>query len=340
MKIGNLEVYGIIYKIENLVNHKVYIVQTTQGFDKRYSYKGKDIERVYKSHKKCEKTNTRHNQHLLKSIEKYGFESFKVNKIIDFAFSDYELDIKEKCWIQYYNSYHNGYNMTLGGDSAMRGSDHLMSRKVVQLSLDGEYIKTWGCMQQASEELGIQKSDICSVCRHYGNDITAGGYMWVYEEEYDSNKEYKYIKPKHPMIREIMQLDYDGNIINEYKSITEAVQQNEGFTIGGIYKCCNGIRKSYKNYLWLFKEEYNPKKEYKYNAQNNGKAKPVLVFDKNMNFIKECKSINESSKEFGYSIGCIKNQVHHRPNTIKDHIFIFKDEYEKQIKNNENNILR
>lgn len=339
MKIGNLEVYGIIYKIENLVNGKVYIGQTTQGFNKRYNRSGKDIERVYKTHKKCEKSNIRHNHHLLKSIEKYGFDNFKVDKIIDYAFSEYELDIKEKCWIQYYDSFYNGYNMTLGGDSAMRGSDHIMSRKVVQLSLDGEYIKTWDYMQQVSEELGIQKSDICSVCRHYGNDITAGGYMWVYEEEYDKNKEYKYIKPKHPMERNIVQLDFDGNFINEYNSITEVTNQNEGFIIGGIYKCCNGIRKSYKNYIWLFKEDYDPNKNYKYDAKSNGKSKPIVVFDKNMNILTECKSINEASIKFNYGVGQIKNHVHHRPNKITEHIFIFKDEYEKQIKNNES-ILR
>ena len=329
MKIGNIEVHGIIYKIENLINGKVYIGQTIQGFDKRYNCSGDGIERVYKHHKKREKTNARHNQYLLKSIEKYGFKNFKVNKIIDFAFSDYELDIKEKCWIQYYDSFNNGYNMTLGGDSAMRGGDHLMSRKVVQLSLDGEYIKTWSCMQQASESINISKSCICNVCKHVGNDITAGGYMWMYEEEYDSSKEYKYIKPKHPNMRAIIQLDYDGNIINEYESITEVVQQNEEFTIGGIYKCCNGMRKSYKNYLWLFKEEYDPNKEYKYNAKSNGKNKEVLVFDKNMNFIKEYKSITQASKDYKYCTTSIKNYLNHKPSKIKDYIFIYKEEYSK-----------
>ena len=34
MKIGNLEVYGIIYKIKNLTNGKCYVGATTQGFDK------------------------------------------------------------------------------------------------------------------------------------------------------------------------------------------------------------------------------------------------------------------------------------------------------------------
>lgn len=43
MKIGNIEAYGIIYKIENLINKKVYIGQTTRnnGFKGRYNAKSK-----------------------------------------------------------------------------------------------------------------------------------------------------------------------------------------------------------------------------------------------------------------------------------------------------------
>ena len=100
MKVGNLEVYGVIYKITNKVNGKVYIGQTILGFDNRYHYN------LYK--------NTS-NIHLKYSIEKYGFENFYVNKVFDIAFSKEELDIKEKLWIKYFDCINNGYNIQTGG---------------------------------------------------------------------------------------------------------------------------------------------------------------------------------------------------------------------------------
>ena len=327
MKIGNLEVYGIIYKIENLVNGKVYIGQTTQGFNKRYNRFGKNIERVYNFHKKCEKTNMRHNHHLLQSIEKYGFDNFKVDKIIDYAFSEYELDIKEKCWIQYYDSFYNGYNMTLGGDSAMKGENHLLSRKIIQLSLEGEYIKTWGCMIDVAKYFNINASNITKACKT--RNSSCQGFVWVYEDEYDPNKNYKYIKKLGSNSRSVIQLDYDGNFINKYDNITIATQFNENFTVVGIYKCCKGIRKSYKNFIWLFEEDYDKSKDYKYNVKSEGKNKEVLVFDKDMNFIKEYKSISQASKDYEYCTSSIKNYLNHKHTEIKNHIFIYKEEYNK-----------
>ena len=87
MKIGNLEVYGIIYKITNLINNKSYIGQTVNGFNKRYPSKGIGIKRYYNFNKKMQNIGRYYNCHLQCSIEKYGFDAFKVDEIIDFAFS-------------------------------------------------------------------------------------------------------------------------------------------------------------------------------------------------------------------------------------------------------------
>ena len=99
-----MEKYGIIYKITNKINDKVYIGQTTRklGFDRRYSY---NLPK-----------NTR-NPHLKVAIEKYGIDNFEITKEFDIAFSKKELDEKEKYWIKYYNSTNPnfGYNLQEGG---------------------------------------------------------------------------------------------------------------------------------------------------------------------------------------------------------------------------------
>lgn len=102
MLIGNIEVYGIIYKITNRINGKVYIGQTIRPFDMRYS--GGNIANT------C-------NTHLQSSINKYGVENFSVVKIFDIAFSKVELDIKEDFYITLYNSSDRrfGYNKQSGG---------------------------------------------------------------------------------------------------------------------------------------------------------------------------------------------------------------------------------
>lgn len=122
MKIGNIEVYGVIYKIINKINGKCYIGQTIRGFDKRYIYQGEDIEKIYKYHLTMKKYNNYYNEHLFRSIEKYGFDSFEVIKIFDVAFSQIELDIKEKFYIKLFKSNERnfGYNISEGGEGNSR----------------------------------------------------------------------------------------------------------------------------------------------------------------------------------------------------------------------------
>lgn len=86
-----------IYKIENLINHKIYIG------------KSKNIEKRWKDHR-CAKDNCT----IHKAIQKYGVESFDFS-IVEEA-SEELLDELEKKWISYYNSYEEGYNETRGGE--------------------------------------------------------------------------------------------------------------------------------------------------------------------------------------------------------------------------------
>lgn len=62
------ERYGVVYKITNIVNNKVYIGVTTRTFNK--GYKG-NLTRVT------------HNDHLRSSIKKYGLDNFHIDEEFD-----------------------------------------------------------------------------------------------------------------------------------------------------------------------------------------------------------------------------------------------------------------
>ena len=134
---GLLDVYGIIYLVKNKINGKCYVGQTYQknGFRDRYDVKnGRTIiESFYRAHKQIVAKAKESDRELLyerdlilQDLEKYGIENFEVNECIDYAFSQDELNTKEKTYIMLYKSIVKnddindddnigGYNKTYGG---------------------------------------------------------------------------------------------------------------------------------------------------------------------------------------------------------------------------------
>ena len=93
---------GYIYKIQNLINNHVYIGQTVKNYHKRFLQHKANYDKPYFSQLT-----------LYKAFKKYGLENFSFEPIEEVE--NEKLDEKEKYWINYYDSYKNGYNMTLGG---------------------------------------------------------------------------------------------------------------------------------------------------------------------------------------------------------------------------------
>ena len=98
-----------IYKIENLVNGKVYIGQSV------------DIYRRWKAHKYVSNEENRegYNKPLYRAFRKYGIDNFSF-EVIEECLEE-NLTEKEIYYIEQYNSYIGGenanrYNLTTGGE--------------------------------------------------------------------------------------------------------------------------------------------------------------------------------------------------------------------------------
>lgn len=91
-------VYGIIYKAENIINGKVYIGQTTNSLSIR----------------KTQHYSTSDNYYFHKALRTYKKSEFLWEEVCR-CYSKEELDMAEKYFIYFYDSYNYGYNLTLGG---------------------------------------------------------------------------------------------------------------------------------------------------------------------------------------------------------------------------------
>lgn len=95
-----------IYLITNLINGKQYVGQTVKGYLNRWQGHCHYANRI--------KSNSKSLQLIDKVIDKYGIENFKI-ELLERVPID-QKDKKEQFYIQKYDTYNNGYNLTIGGD--------------------------------------------------------------------------------------------------------------------------------------------------------------------------------------------------------------------------------
>ena len=101
-----------IYKITNKVSGKIYIGQTN------------DAVKRWKDHLSAVRNNFGFLLHS--SIRKHGTENF-IFEVIEEC-EDIATNDREKFWISYYDSFHNGYNLTSGGDHDFNRSDETINK--------------------------------------------------------------------------------------------------------------------------------------------------------------------------------------------------------------------
>lgn len=112
---------GFIYKITNNINQKSYIGKTERSIQIRY------------------KEHLRHKDYLdlplYRAFNKYGIENFSISQIEECNNED--LDDREIYWINFYQTYKNGYNCTKGGEGGIKTYEEDID-KIIQRYKNGE----------------------------------------------------------------------------------------------------------------------------------------------------------------------------------------------------------
>lgn len=122
---------GFIYKITNNVNGKVYIGQTIQTVKERF---------YQHCSTKCSENVL--NMAIHKAIKKYGKSNFTI-EVIEEVDKD-SLNDREKFWIEYYNSYNNGYNSTRGGQDGSTHCKELDTESIIKEYNSGKSLRSIG----------------------------------------------------------------------------------------------------------------------------------------------------------------------------------------------------
>jgi group I intron endonuclease len=93
--------YGIIYRVINKINGKIYIGQTTKTLK-------------YRAKRHLESAKRNDGNRFQKALNKHGIENFEFEEI-DSGNSSKELNYLEKYWVKFYNtlSFEMGYNSVM-----------------------------------------------------------------------------------------------------------------------------------------------------------------------------------------------------------------------------------
>lgn len=207
-----------IYKITNKITGKSYIGQSV-NIETRWS-QHKSVSRSYE---------TLDGNELHKDILELGVENFSFEVIEQISVD--KLDQREIYWIQYYDTYYNGYNHTLGGNGNVR----LDYKKIQEL---------WSNGFTAKEIANILNTSSCSI------NIALTNLNITTAEKRERSKEL-IAKAYNPYKRTVLKIDINTNEIIEIFDSVSAAAKAIGINRATFREGLQKHNNIYKGYKWF-----------------------------------------------------------------------------------------
>jgi hypothetical protein len=168
----------------------------------------------------------------------------KICNLEDFSIYE-EFYIKKYASEKLTNSDETGHGSINRKLDIIKSSIKKISRCVYCYKLNGEYIKKYNSVREASRKLELSHANISKCCN--GIFKHTGGYIFKYEK----CNSIEPIKYANAMKRCVVEIDIDDNILNKWVSISECSKQTN-IDPGNISKCCNGKLNSIKKRYFRF----------------------------------------------------------------------------------------
>lgn len=235
------------------------------------------------------------NEYFWRAIQKYGWDNFQ-HEILFECLTKEEAEQKEIELIAYYDTTNSskGYNMTAGGGYNF----NIALMPVKQYTLDGIFVKEYECIQDASEETGINKGNISLCCNNERK--TTGGYIWRFAEDdltaehlawCNHNGHSDYWIP-------VCQYSKNGDFIQKYESLTLAGLA-VNLDVATIMACCRGVIKFAAGSIWKYANEKLTQEHIDWCNDGRGEKISVLQYSLSYDFLGRYDGVKNAGRLTG-----------------------------------------
>lgn len=272
---------GFIYLIENLINKKQYVGQTTTTIEHRWGQ--------HSSHHKKE-----HNMPIVHAINKYGKENFSIKEIAKYSTSTKVelLEMLNEAEIYYIKKFNSmsptGYNVTIGGNNISNS----LSKQVDAYTCDGKYLRTFESGAEADRFYNLYVGTAIECCN--GNILTADNRKYTFRYKGEPFDKFDVFHYKHS--KYVYKFNLNGDFIKKYSNATlagldiENAHGNVSSTISAVID--NPLKTAY-GFYWSSTGTFD------FNMDNYRNRIPIDQYDFDGNKLNTYNSASEACSDIG-----------------------------------------